>query len=144
MTTQPAPASHISPKRHKQWRLLWYILLSAPIIYTVYFIAAWITAEYACLGNGFTFSFGGMNGVSLVVLALTLVTLVALLAGTVLAWRAWRSRRRQEETDGAAYDDTAGTEAAMALMGLLLNLFFVVVTVMTGIPSLMLVACDWV
>jgi hypothetical protein len=144
MTMQSTPVSPVPPERRGQRRLLWFLLLSGPVIYTVYFLASWITAEYACLGEGLTFSVGGMNGVSLVVLALTLVTLGALLASTTLSWRAWRSRRGQEEADATAYDNTAGTEAAMAMVGLLLNGFFVIVTIMTGIPSLVLVACDWV
>lgn len=144
MATQPAPASFTPPVRRRGRRFLWYIVLSGPVIYTVYFIAAWAVAEYSCLGNGLTFSLGGMNGVSLVVLALTLVTLVALLASTALAWRAWRRRRDQADADHSEYDNSVGTEAAMAFVGLLLNTFFVVVTLMTGIPSLVLVACDWV
>jgi hypothetical protein len=151
-------AGPIPPLDQPSRRVLWYSLLSGPIIYMVYFLIAWLVTEFACEGNGLTFNVGPLNGVAFVLVLLTAVALIALLASAAIAWQAWRRRSGPnapvidvDDMDGADPVEVAegedipdGTGGMMALTGFGLNLLFAAVTLLSAIPGFVLVACDWV
>ena len=151
-------ARTIPPLDQPARRVLWYSLLSGPIIYMVYFLIAWLLTEFACEGDALNFSVGPLNGVSFVLALITSVALIALIVSAAVAWHAWRQRSGHnprivdvDDMDGAdpvhvaeSEEIPEGTGAMMALTGFGLNVLFAVVTFMSGITGFVLVACDWV
>ncbi len=151
-------AGPIPPLDQPARRVLWYSLLSGPIIYMVYFLIAWLLTEFACEGDGLNFSVGPLNGVNFTLALITAVALIMLIVSAAIAWRAWRQRSGPnapvvdvDDMDGADPVQVAegkeipgGTGAMMALTGFALNVLFAVVTLLSAVPGFVLVACDWV
>ncbi len=126
----------ISPRDQ---RLAWYCFLSGAIIYSVYFIIVYLVTEWACALGRLDVQVGRLNGVSLFVLVATVIAAAGTATGAVVAWRTWR----RLHTDGA-HVRVERSVPLLAYAGIWLNAFFTLITVLTALPGLFLVACDWI
>lgn len=124
-----------APRPGRRW--LWLRLLAGPIIYAVYFMAAYLLVEAACTTGLLNFSLAGTNGVTVVVLGLTAVALLAVLAS--LAVQVARLRRLPAQLD----PETGDPDRFVAQVGVMLDLLFVLLVLATGAPALLLTPCAW-
>jgi hypothetical protein len=120
------------------WPSLWFGVLTGPILYSLHFMAVYLLVETACKAGRLQFSVLGINGIAFWVVLLTLVAAGVTGYSTFVAYRDWRQTRLAGEGRHESY------AALMALLGLLLSGFFTVVILLTGLPALFLVACDWI
>lgn len=112
-------------------------LLAGPIIYSIYFLAAYLLVEAACSMGLLNFSLGGTNGVTATVIGLTALTLVVLLAS--LALQVMRLRRLPVRLD----PETGDPDRFVAQVGIMLDLLFLLLVAATGAPALLLSPCGW-
>ena len=120
------------------WPSLWFGMLTGPIVYSLHFIVVYLLVETACKADLLQFTVLGINGVSFSVALLTLVAAGFTGYSTFVAYRDWR------QTHPARAGRHEGYASLMALAGLWLSGFFTVVIVLTGLPALFLVVCDWI
>jgi hypothetical protein len=124
-----------APLPGRRW--LWLHLLAGPIIYAVYFMAAYLLVEAACTTGLLNFSLAGTNGVTVVVLGLTAAALAVVLAS--LAVHVVRLRRLPQRSD----PETGDPDRFVAQVGVMLDLLFVLLVLATGAPALILAPCAW-
>lgn len=117
-----------------QWRLLTG-LLGGPVVYSLYFMAVYLLVEAACRETLLQGTMWGLTGLQAAVLGLTLVAVVITLALAFLTYP-------DEQNIGS--EEARRNRRFMAQAGLWLSGFFVVVTVVTGVPILVLTLCSWV
>jgi hypothetical protein len=130
--TLPGPPA-AGPNR----RFWWLRLLVAPIIYTVYFMVAYLAVEAACTLGWFAFDAGGTNGITVVVIAATIVALLAILLSLLQGVRTLR--RPAPPRDPAVGD----AERFVTHIGVMLDVLFVFLVLATGAPALLLAPCAW-
>ncbi len=118
-------------------RWLWLRLLAGPILYAVYFMAAYLLVEAACTTGLLNFTWAGTNGVTVVVLALTVVALAAVLLSLVLNIRRWRGLPQRDDPE------TGDPRRFVAQVGIMLDLLFALLVLATGAPALLLAPCGW-
>lgn len=135
MTTPLPIAPDVDPQPGRRW--LWLRLLAGPIIYAVYFMAAYLLVEAACTTGLLDFSFAGTNGVTIAVLALTGLALAATLIS--LAGNIARLRRPPQRLD----PETGDPDRFAAQVGAMLDLLFTLLVLATGAPALLLAPCAW-
>lgn len=124
----------------QQLRPLWFSVLVGPLVYSIYFLVGYMTAEAACKADLLNFTFLGMDGLAVTELILTLLSVVIIASGFVIAWRTWRPQSLR------AHGEQAGEESAsrfLAFGGLVLNPLFILVTVATGGALIFLQPCSW-
>lgn len=124
-------------ERGATWAL-WYGVLGGPIIYSLHFLAVYWVAEAACQANVLRYRVLGLEAISFWVVALTLVAAALTAYGALLAYRHWQQPQDKQ-------DQTASSSPSfMAFIGLWLSAGFTVVILLTGLPALFLVLCDWI
>lgn len=121
---------------------LWFGLVGGPIIYSVYFLAVYWLAEAACMADLLRYRLLGLEAISFWVLLLTLVAAALTGYGTWLAHHIWRATRNPVEQGGG--QEQRSYQPFMAFIGLWLSGLFTVVILLTGLPALFLVLCDWI
>lgn len=126
-----------APPASSHRRFWWLRLLVAPILYTVYFVLAYLAVEAACTLGWFTFDVGGTNGITVVVLALTLLTLLAVLFSLLQGVRTLR--RPAPPADPQVGD----ADRFVTQIGVMLDVLFVFLVLATGAPALLLAPCGW-
>jgi len=125
-------------------RSLWLGLLSGPVIYSVYFLAGYLLVDVACQANLLASTVLGLSLISVVVLGLTLVALALSLYAGFVTYRRWRRLRDTSKLDEEDDHLTEGPEHFMTFGGLLLNVLFAFVILVTGISALVLWPCGWI
>ena len=136
MTTQTVEPYNApeNDTRRGQWRLLTG-LLAGPVVYSLYFMAIYLLVEAACREALLQGELWGLNALRVAVVGLTIAAVVIMLALTFLTYPGGRHTGRE---------DARRNQRFMAQTGLWLSGFFVVVTLVTGIPILVLELCSWV
>ena len=130
------------------------LLLSGPVIWSVYFLAGYSLVEASCSSSFLAGEIGGLPTVSIVV---TVLTLLALGLSAFAGWRAyqhWRSWKTPDEDlflgdpPFAAFEgkpdetfDLRESQAFMMLSALILSALFSLTILITGIPVLLLDPC---
>jgi len=127
-------------QNNQQWSYwsLWFGLLAGPIIYSLHFLTVYWIAEAACQANLLRYRVLGLEAISFWVLLLTVVAAALTGYGALLAYRDWRRMRDNEAQNLPSYPPF------MAFVGLWLSASFTVVILLTGLPALFLVLCDWI
>lgn len=125
-------------KTREGWPSLWFGVLAGPIVYSLHFVAVYLLVEAACKAGLLQFTVLGINGISFWVVLLTLVAAGFTGYSTFVAYREWR--QIQPTSEGGH----EGHASLMAQVGLWLSGFFTVVILLTGLPALFLVVCDWI
>jgi hypothetical protein len=125
-------------EQREGWPSLWFGVLTGPIIYSLHFVVVYLLVETACKADLLQFSVLGINGISFWVALLTLVAAGLTGYSTFVAYRDWRQSHPASEGRHESY------AALMALLGLALGGFFTGVIMLTGLPALFLVVCDWI
>lgn len=125
---------------------LWFGLLGGPIIYSVHFLTVYLLAEAACMADLLRYRLLGLEAISFWVVVLTLVAAALTGYGTWLAYHTWRATR---DPVGHVVEQGGGQEQRsyqpfMAFIGLWLSGLFTVIILLTGLPALFLVLCDWI
>ncbi len=136
MTIQPHDTASLSENdtSWNQVRLLTGLLLG-PVVYSLYFLAVYLLVEAACRENLLVFTRWGLDGLVVAVLGLTIAAIVLLLIGMLVSYGN-QSAKLSEEAQA--------NQHLIRQMGLWLSGFFVVVTLVTGVPILFLELCSWV
>ena len=145
MTTE-TPTLYNKPENDtipNQRRLLTGLLVG-PVVYTVYFFAVYLGVEAACRENLLQFSLLGLAGLEVAVLGLTLVAVVMILAVALYLYRASQNRASQQREKRTESHDAQDNSRFVQKIGLWLSGFFVLVTLVTGVPILFLKLCSWV
>jgi hypothetical protein len=125
------------PKR----RWWWLRLLAGPLVYSVYFMLAYLAVEVACRLGWLQFTVGGTNGITVTVIGLTLVAVGVLVVSLLAGVGRWRRLRRGQS---ASKDSELGNaDLFLTLVGVLLDLIFIFVLLATGAPVLVLRPCAW-
>lgn len=120
-------------------RRIWFCLLNGPVVYSVYFLIGYLFVEATCEADLLTFTLFGLDMISFTVIVLTVLAAAVTGYGLFLSLRIWR---RTHGVDDPA-DDT-GYVPFMAFTGAWMSGLFTVVTVVTGVPALYVVLCDWI
>ncbi|MCE7984615.1 MAG: hypothetical protein DYG89_25870 [Caldilinea sp. CFX5] len=120
--------------RRTQWRLLTG-LLAGPVVYSLYFMAVYLLVEAACREALLQGELWGLNALQTAVVGLTAVAVVSTLA---LARYGYSGGRQ------AGSEDAQRNRRFLVRTGLWLSGFFVLVTLVTGLPILVLELCTWV
>ncbi len=116
---------------------LWPRLLVGPILYSVYFMAAYLLVEAGCTVGLLDFSLAGTNGVTVVVLGLTGLALAAVLISLTL--NVMRLRQLPPRSD----PETGDPDRFVVRVGIMLDLLFTLLVLATGAPALLLAPCGW-
>jgi hypothetical protein len=124
-------------QRWSEWAL-WYGLLGGPVIYSLHFLAVYWIAEVACQADLLRYQVWGVEAISFWVLLLTVVGAALTGYGALLAYGNWRRTRDNEAQNLPSYPPF------MAFIGLWLSAGFTVTILLTGLPALFLVLCDWI
>lgn len=124
-------------KRWSNWSL-WYGLVGGPIVYSLHFLAVYLLAEAACKADLLRYRIWGLEAISFWVVVLTVVAAAITGYGAFLAYRNWRRTRENEAQGLPSYP------SFMAFTGLWLSGLFTVTILLTGLPALFLVLCDWI
>jgi hypothetical protein len=119
-------------------RSLWFGLVGGPIVYSLHFLAVYLLAETACQADLLRYRILGLEAISFWVVVLTIVAAAITGYSTFLAYGNWR-RGRGRDRNGAS-----GYRPFMAFVGLWLSGLFTVTILLTGLPALFLVLCDWI
>jgi hypothetical protein len=123
--------------RQQSTRPLWFALLSGPVVYSLHFLLVYFLVEAACRADWLRFELLGLNGISVWVIVLTVIAALVTLYSGLVAWRNWR-RIKQQETERLE-----GYAGLMSFSGVWLNGIFAGLILLTGLPALWLVVCDW-
>ncbi|HXF63967.1 MAG TPA: hypothetical protein VNK95_20245 [Caldilineaceae bacterium] len=115
------------------------MLLGAPAIYSIYFVAGYFLAEISCSLGLLQFELAGMNAMILIELVLAVLALAAIVG---LAWRPYR-RWRREPPRASRGEPGGNTNRFAAAAGLWLSLYFALLTVLTGVAVLVVIPCRW-
>lgn len=136
MTTQTVEPYNApeNDTRRTQGRLLMGVL-AGPVIYSIYFMAVYLLVEAACRARLLQGTVGGLTGLQGAVVGLTVASVVITLALARFAYR---------DVQAATSVDAERNQRFMVQIGLWLSGFFVVVTLVTGMPILFLAVCSWV
>lgn len=110
-------------------------LLVGPVVYSLYFLAVYLLVEAACRENLLRFAIWGLDGLVVAVLGLTIVAIVTILIGTLISHRGHRENVGEE---------ALANQRLLRRVGSGLSGFFVLVTLVTGLPILFLELCSWV
>lgn len=121
---------------------LWFGLMGGPVVYSLYFLAVYFLAEAACMADLLRYRLLGLEAISFWVLLLTLVAAALTGYGTWLAYHIW-CETRNPVGQGAGQAQRS-YQPFMAFIGLWLSGLFTVVILLTGLPALFLVLCDWI
>jgi hypothetical protein len=113
-------------------------MLSGPIIYSLHFVAVYLLVEAACRVDGLRFEVLGLDGIAFWVVVLTLVAVLVTAYSGLVAYRNWQQLGGPEDR---RFEDSA---TLMAFAGVWLNGMFAVLILLTGLPALFLVVCDWI
>lgn len=132
-TAQERDVTQVNPQ--------WYTLLAGPIIWTVYFLVSYSLAEFGCRGGWLAGTLAGLPAASVVVVALTLVALAVSGLATYRTFRRWQ--RSQGDPNGdKGWFQVEDRHRFMVLAGLLLDVLFTFLILLSGIPALMLIPCQ--
>ena len=127
--------STFAPAHTTSARRVSVMLLSAPVIHSVYFLVAYFFVEIACSLGLLQGQVLGMSGVKAVVVGFTLISLALIVATAWPSYRAWRQTDQRSEVAGE------NTVRFMALNGLWLALLFGLVTLLMGLAVFLLYPC---
>jgi len=122
-------------------RFLWTIWLAGPLAWVVYFIIGYGLTEFACKGGFLNYSLLGLNALSTVVIILTLVALGVTLYTGFLSYRMWQKPNKEK---AAEFSEPARSEDASRFMifsAMILNAFFAIIILLTGLPAFYLQPC---
>lgn len=128
-------ATAVDSNGRAKWSLALSLLIG-PLSWTVFFIVGYLVAEAACIVGGLERNVAGYNLVVVVVVALGLV------ASAVAAWGALWSHRRWRAS-GAEPDDTEALQPFLARAATLINILFLLGTLMTAAGMLFILPCQW-
>ncbi|MBI1299899.1 hypothetical protein GC175_33660 [bacterium] len=120
-------------------RRLWFCLLNGPVVYTIYFLLGYLFVEAACSADLFTFNVLGLDMITFLVIVFTVLAAAVTGYGLFLSLRIWR---RTHGTNDAT--DDAGYVPFMAFTGAWMSGLFTLVILLTGVPALYVVLCDWI
>jgi hypothetical protein len=114
--------SGVTPGRMKGLFWLWTGFLGGSIAWSLFHLFGylWATLDWALPSR------------TLIVIT-TIITAVLTAASIWLCWKSWREARRGGGDRIAGYPDDAGTVAYLGLIGIYLNIFFLVSILLTGI-----------
>lgn len=131
---------HPAPLRRRN-RWLWFGVASGPIVYSLYFVIGYFFAEAACTADLLRYRILGLEAVSFWIIVLTLVAAAITAFSTVVAFRHWW-RSRTDDMDAVPPEQSY--PPFMALIGAWMSGIFTLHILLTGIPALFLVLCDWI
>lgn len=121
------PATHQHFREPRGLAALGFGVLGGPIAWAVQFHVSYFATPYLC-GSGLGWLPLAVSAAALVVVALALRA----------AWRSWARIGRPHETEGSQVE---GRTRMLAVGGLGVSAFFLVVIVAGAIPALLLDAC---
>ncbi len=127
-----------TPRREPHSRRLWFMFLSGPVIYSVYFLVVYSLGEFGCFSG---LQFVGLFGWSIIrvgVAALTVVAALVTFGVGFASFRSWR-RTRQESKE---HDEENSQFMLFVATGL--NGLFTVITLLTSVPMLLGSYCQWI
>ncbi len=120
----------------------WFHLLAGPVLYSLYFLAGYFWAEWACKMELLQFSFLGLRGVSLSLIVLTALFFAVSLYEITLSFRQWRGGSHEPEDDEMARREEF--EGFIGFSGFLLGVLFSAGILITGATLFFLrPPCAW-
>ena len=124
-------------QRGSLWSL-WFGVLGGPVVYSVHFWLVYTLAEAACQANLLRYRVLGLEAIAFWVMVATVAAAALTGYGAWLAYGNWQQLRGQEPQAATSY------RPFMAFIGLWLSVVFTIVILLTGLPALFLVLCDWI
>lgn len=121
-------------------RLLWFGLLTGPIVWSVYFLVVYAIVEVACWAGLQGSDLEGLNALSFIVLGLTFAALLITFYFGFLAYRTWQ-RMSRHTANYAGQSQAEQRSGFMAFAGVLLSGLFALTILLNGIPALILRPC---
>lgn len=138
--TEPAEPPGLTPDDHAT--TIWAIVLAGAVIWFAHFGAVYLLAEAACGFDLLDTEVAGLTVLSVVILALTAVAAVATAIPALMALRRWRANPADDaEPSPGALAHPLERDRALAFVGFILNLLFVLAILAVGLPALVLAPC---
>jgi heme/copper-type cytochrome/quinol oxidase subunit 2 len=135
---QPAASTDNRPSS----RFLWTIWLAGPVTWIVYFVIGYGLAEFACKSGFLDFSLLGLNALATIEIILTLIAFGVTLYVGFLSYRLWQQPNGERATE---FSEPARSEDAgrfMIFSAMMLNAFFAIIILMTGLPAFFIQPCS--
>lgn len=128
-------ATSADTKRDTKWSYVLSLLIG-PLSWATFFMVGYLVAEASCEAGMLQSNVGGFDLVVVVVVALGLLATLISAWGALWGYRRWRDSGRNP-------DETEDQGAFLALATLLLNLLFLLATLMTAVGMLFILPCQW-
>jgi hypothetical protein len=119
-------------------RFLIFGLVNGPIVYSLHFLVVYFLVEGSCKSGFVRREIFGFGVVSVAIVVLTVLATAIVLFGGYVSYRGWRRSKENAERGQDAYS------RFMAVAGMWLNGYFGLLILLTGLPVLLLVFCDWI
>jgi hypothetical protein len=114
---------------------LGYSILVGPILWLLHFVFVYSLAEFGCRANFTNWWYFPPESIRISIIVVTIPVLLLVIIGVFMALGSWRRLHTGQniEEDG---------EYFLALTGIIVSAFFIVIILATAIPSLILNVCD--
>lgn len=113
-------------------------LISGPTIYMIHFLVVYFLVEWGCRSGLYRTQVLGFSIVSVLIVILTLIAASVTAVATWFSFRRWQAGRHV----AAAEEDSYRKFLGFAGMGL--NGYSTILILLTGLPTLSLVMCEWI
>lgn len=138
--TERAEPPGLTPDDHAS--TIWAIVLAGAFIWFAHFGLVYLVAEAACRFDLLGAEVAGLTVLSVVILASTAVAVIATVVPTVMALRRWRADPPDDaDSSPGGLDHPLERDRALAFVGFILNLLFIVAVLAVGLPALVLAPC---
>jgi hypothetical protein len=125
---------HHQAQSNGEWAL-WFAVLGPPLAWTVQLLVGYYLSSLNCKSQFSGFQLLGVSGFKVLIVVLSLVAALVTVAAGLTGWRRWRDTGAVESrTD----EGLSGRVAFMALGGALLSMLFLLLIILSAIPSMVL------
>jgi hypothetical protein len=127
------PLSIPEPKARKS--LLWFGVLGPPLAWVAQLFVDYYLSSLRC-APGFTWvRWVGTSGFTILIVVATVIAALIAIAAGLGAWTIWR---KLNTSVAATAEGATGRVPFMALGGMLLSLYFLLLIIVSGVPDAML------
>lgn len=138
--TEPVEPPGLAPDDRAS--TIWLIVLAGAFIWFAHFGLVYLVAEAACRFDLLDAEVAGLTVLAIVILVSTAIAVVATVIRAAMARRRWRADPPDDANSSpGGLDHPLERDRALAFVGFILNLLFIVAILAVGLPALVLAPC---
>jgi magnesium-transporting ATPase (P-type) len=118
-------------------RTLWFSVGTGVVVWVIHFLAIYVVVELVCRQNWLNFTILGISGTQVTTLLITVIGVAIVATAGMVSYQQWR-RLREENKD---WHSIRERYRFMIFSGLVMNVVFIVLMILTFLPSLVLPVC---